>query len=698
MQYASDPRVEKKTLAQLVQKLRGALRYYHDLNVQTVEELVQLHAMYGTDQPEFYNDIPAKEFLQALYERRENETQRAIGQPYFGKLVYAEQGDAEQSGVADTTIYIGKKGISNYRDHEELWVIDWRAPVSQLYYRGNLGKTSYDAPRETREVDLKLKTTLEIENSRLLGLYDSEVVANDDLLVKYLSKNKDVVLNEIVATIQEDQDRIIRKPLRVNVVVQGVAGSGKTTVALHRVAYLLYEYREELEGESVYVLAANRLFLNYITSMLPDLDVPAVCQGTLAQLLETQLQKRLPTLRFRVNVLDSDYALPDILPRLQAFVQAVKTQTFANEVALHDVVFWSKQEVVTQLDGLHEMTFTRLAQLMDKRLALFYKNNETAFSLPLHDSLFRQGITLKQDVDKQMAKVRTQLMQWYRRGVKRLRPQELLQGFRQSLGLGTRRPADYTLDDLCILALFANWIDEGCDMPEIRQVVVDEAQDLSALQYHCIRSIFRNATFTIVGDVMQNITPNTLGSWEEVIEQVFGGKAEYETLLKSYRNTIEISDFAKRIVEHSTKEPFATQPLVRHGDPVALLDVPPPQKLQTLLALLARLQQAEYGLHAVICKDAKTAQALYKSVQGQADVQWMDAQSDTLTLGTYILSAADAKGLEFDCVVIWDFDDYDLEPPACGEFKRLYVAATRALHELYVFTQNPEFLRSPAKR
>ena len=676
-QYVSKRTQEEQQLRGLLAKLLESRGYYEELYRTTEEELEQLHRMYTSATPEFYNDIPTKEFLAQLYRNRLTDCEKALEKPYFGKLIYQEKAD-------ELTLYIGKKGIANHKEQDEIWVVDWRAPVSALYYSGNLGRTQYRAAQRDVLVDLKLKTTLEIKNGKLLGFYDSEVVANDELLVKYLSQNKDVVLNEIVATIQKDQDAIIRRPLHVNVLVQGVAGSGKTTVALHRIAYLLYTYREKMSSENVFVLAANRLFLNYITAMLPDLEVPDVGQGTLRELLCDSIARCYPKLRFRLTQGASEYNQAELPAVLRGFLQEVKEAVFCGAVAAQGVPIQSARTVREQIDDLHEMSLLRMAQLMDKRLWSFYKNRCDAFAFPLHDAFFQQGITARADLLRAMQKEEKILQQYYRARLKKQKPQELLNELRKRLGLGAKRPNDYTADDLCLLVLLSNFLHDGCMREKIYQVVVDEAQDLNALQYLCLKSIFPDASFTVVGDIMQNIHSDSIESWQQLSELVFGGKTELATLLKSYRNTIEISDFAKEIVEEHSGEPFACDPLVRHGRAVVRRNPPKGQEIAQLTQTLAEIAQSGYGLNAVICKDTESAKQLYEEIRETAKVQWLDAESGTLEKGSYVLSVADAKGLEFDSVVIWDFGSYDIPAPTL-DFKLLYVAATRALHELFVF-------------
>ena len=164
-------------------------------------------------------------------------------------------------------------------------VIDWRAPIASVYYESSLGPCKYTVSSEgTFEIDLNRKRTYEIAEDKLIDFFDSDVVANDELLTKYLAKNKKAVLGEIIATIQKEQNLIIRRSPKTNIIVQGVAGSGKTTVAMHRISYILYNYADDFRPEDFYIIGSNRILLNYITSVLPELDVYGIKQMTMEQL------------------------------------------------------------------------------------------------------------------------------------------------------------------------------------------------------------------------------------------------------------------------------------------------------------------------------------------------------------------------------------------------------------------------------
>ena len=207
----------------------------------------------------------------------------ASSTPYFGRIDYEET----RSGLQES-LYIGKNGVQGPED--SIVVIDWRAPVAKVYYENENGVGSYAVPEgDPMEIDLVLKRTFDIENAHLNGYYDSDIASNDQLLVKYLAKNKDIVLGDIIATIQKEQDRIIRDTPYKNIIVQGVAGSGKTTVAMHRISHILYNYEKRYAPEDFCIIGGSDMLLSYIASGLPELDVRGIKQRRTDQFLTMQL-------------------------------------------------------------------------------------------------------------------------------------------------------------------------------------------------------------------------------------------------------------------------------------------------------------------------------------------------------------------------------------------------------------------------
>ena len=253
-----------------------------DANRQSVQALAEeLHAM----QEEFdENDKEAQTLWHNADARFKFVNQdlcraeQARKKPYFGRIDFRDK-----KLKKDEVYYIGRSVIADNPAEPE--VIDWRAPIASVYYDAALGDVSYSVKGEGKyDITLSRKRTYEIENDELKDFYDSDVVANDELLTKYLARNKKAVLGEIIATIQQEQNEVIRKKPQHNMIVQGAAGSGKTTGAMHRISYILYNYEQEFAPEDFYIVGSNQVLLNYITGVLPELNVYGVSQMTMEQL------------------------------------------------------------------------------------------------------------------------------------------------------------------------------------------------------------------------------------------------------------------------------------------------------------------------------------------------------------------------------------------------------------------------------
>ena len=262
------------------------------------EDLADLMETYDAKEAEglaLWNNATAK--LNA-YQHGMARLEKARKKPYFGRIDFQDQRLSFLESY-----YIGRVGISD--EKAEPVVLDWRAPISSVYYENSTGPCSYTVSSEgTFSIDLKRKRTYEIENDHLKDFFDSDVVANDELLTKYLAKNKKAVLGEIIATIQQEQNLIIRRSPKTNLIVQGVAGSGKTTVAMHRISYILYNYEEDFRPEDFYIIGSNRILLNYITSVLPELDVYGIRQMTMEQLFIRLLYEDWDEEKYTVHTID----------------------------------------------------------------------------------------------------------------------------------------------------------------------------------------------------------------------------------------------------------------------------------------------------------------------------------------------------------------------------------------------------------
>ena len=268
--------MEKKDLKQEQEHLEWTLQKIQEILKTEREDLDNLYKEYTDDVEQLWRIAAMKKLHIRNLEVSEEK-------PYFARIDF--QADDEKT---PRTIYIGKNGVIQNAD---IYVTDWRAPICSLYYDTNLGRGSYEAPDGTITGDLTLKRQFEIEKGQLLDYFDVDLVSNDDLLQKYLNENNDARLTSIVATIQKEQNDVIRRKLLENLIIQGVAGSGKTTVALHRIAYLVYNYLNQAKQNQYLVIGPNPVFLKYIQSVLPELDVSEVGQYTFEQFAKDYMEE-----------------------------------------------------------------------------------------------------------------------------------------------------------------------------------------------------------------------------------------------------------------------------------------------------------------------------------------------------------------------------------------------------------------------
>ena len=263
---------EKKKLEEILEKYKEVMKYYN-LRMEAIPKL-------------YKQDTVMLENMINMYAQKLCLMEKSVKNPYFARLDFVRDGEKKVE-----KLYIGKVGVMDEENNSI--TIDWRAPISSMYYDSNLGRASYEAPEGTCTGELLVKRQYEIENGELQSYQDVDTVSNDELLKPYLGANADSRLKNIVSTIQTEQNEIIREPLNKNIIVQGVAGSGKTTVALHRIAYLVYNNRNRINPEQYLVIGPNKFFVSYISGVLPDLDVNNVSQLTYLELCSNFIGEKL---------------------------------------------------------------------------------------------------------------------------------------------------------------------------------------------------------------------------------------------------------------------------------------------------------------------------------------------------------------------------------------------------------------------
>lgn len=643
------------------------------------EDLADLMETYDAKEAEglaLWNNATAK--LNA-YQHGMARLEKARKKPYFGRIDFQ---DPRLSFLE--SYYIGRVGISD--EKAEPVVLDWRAPISSVYYENSTGPCSYMVSSEgTFSIDLKRKRTYEIENDHLKDFFDSDVVANDELLTKYLAKNKKAVLGEIIATIQQEQNLIIRRSPKTNLIVQGVAGSGKTTVAMHRISYILYNYEEDFRPEDFYIIGSNRILLNYITSVLPELDVYGIRQMTMEQLFIRLLYEDWDEAKYTVHTIDRADEKNSIKGGsgwffdLENFCRTYEAEQIPREpvrlektgTLLLDAEYidnYCREQSTLSMEG-------KMCMLNEILLAKF--ENEVSGKEVTFPA--REKKALKRKYEKYFGdgKWRGSIFDLY------------LQFLEQQAekGKAVEVPENsFDVYDLAALAYLYKRIKENDPVREASHVVIDEAQDFGMMAYQVLHYCLRDCTYTIMGDTSQNIHFSYgLNDWEELKKLILTGTYDaFGVLRKSYRNTVEISDFANEILRHGDFAIYPVEPVLRHGTTVqkeAFAD-----EAALLAAGVQKIkawQEQGYETIAVVCRDEAEAAATARKLKKYVPVVEEDLETAEFGEGVMVLPVAYTKGLEFDAVLLLDPTE-EKYPENDGQVKLLYVAATRALHELAV--------------
>ncbi len=670
--------------------IRHNVRRYEAEAAERHAQSQELHQAINSGDVELYNQLMTITSLEEHAEQSLRKNQAALKKPYFGRIDYTDH-SVERSEC----VYIGKNGV--FKNKTEVLIADWRAPISSVYYENELGPGEYGLPDENPiSIDLKLKRTYDVEDGTLKGYYDSDVASNDALLVQYLSRNKDVVLGEIIATIQKEQNEIIRKSPFANIIVQGVAGSGKTTVAMHRISYLLYNYKHRFESNEYCIIGSNDLLLNYITSGLPELDVPNIKQLRMDQLFIRLCEKDWQK---KNHVVEPDATAP--LRCTQLFMQELELYLMHKREELIDTQTYRDPQLGTILTESSNTTLLRETPTASVN---------TLLSM-LDDRVKTRIKFLMSGMDRDLIQVK---LKEHAGHYKNMRPKASIydyymdfltkwaneHGYHQTSFAQTETSGvdynsinahlaklsarEYDLYDIAALALIHYRMTQKEPNQEFGLLFLDEAQDFGMGAYYVLKKLLPATYFTIMGDVSQNIHYYTgLNDWYELQKLFLTGEKDCFMLLqKSYRNTIEISEYAGKILEKASFGRYKITPVIRHGVPVNEKQFWSDMEMAEYTAtLLQGIRAKGYSTTAIICKNDTETERARKLLADYTPLT--DGDKHNFSQGTMVLPIHYVKGLEFDTVILWNLDlKHGMEQPETA--KLLYVACTRALHELHI--------------
>ena len=663
--------------------------------------------------------------------------------PYFARIDFKGEGNTKTE-----ILYIGKASLNRAEDNEQL-IIDWRAPVASVYYEGKLGETSYTSVEGEEKGELFLKRQFLIENGQLEDVIDIDIAANDPLLQSALKSSADKRLKDIASTIQGEQNKVIRADMHVPLIVQGVAGSGKTTIALHRIAYFIYTYEKTFDPENFMIMAPNKMFINYISDVLPELGVEKVKQTTYIEFMNELLGKKQqlqdPSEKL-TNLVDQktkdkdkiiwtskfkgSMNLKEILDRYISKIEPLSLPK--NDFELEGVVIVSRKQVakfilkdynflplykrVEQLKKLLRFKFKKVREEVLEKTEKYYTNKIDSIRKKYKDSLERQKfiVPVFEERDKKLQQIKSDSktlvskyvaqfpkvnlfdFYWHVLTNKKLINQfsqeeldeEYLDYFCQH-NMKLQSGGTIELEDYAPLIYLKHRLYGFKEKSTIQSVVIDEAQDFSLFQLFTIKEILNTEKITILGDISQGIhSYRGIDKWQDVMDQVFTTReANYITLEQSYRTTIEIMDLANQVISKLDNEDIVlAKPVIRHGDKPSLNSFDHKDKLLDEFHHKIIELESKYKSVAVICKTRLEAQEVkkYMDKQKKVNARLLDEKQESYEGGVLIVPSQLAKGLEFDAVTITNIDENyyitDLD------IKLLYVAMTRALHEVHIYT------------
>lgn len=666
--------------------------------------------------------------------------------PYFARLDLLREGLEEKE-----SLYIGKTSLYS-RENQEQIIVDWRSPIANLYYEGRLGEVHYESYEESFNGYLSLKRQFMIEDGQLDEIRDIDLTTTDELLQESLSKSSSNRLTEIISTIQEEQNKIIRADLNRPIIVQGAAGSGKTTIALHRISYFIYQYKENFAPEQLMILAPSRLFIDYISEALPELGVEKVRQTTLQDYIQACIDQKL-------NIQDDDK-----LVRLLENSDRSETQIAAWASSIKGSPVFHRI-LTNYITSIYETFYPSRDFTVDKFRLFSYKKFIQLFKddynyLPLYRRLEKLKAVLQNDLAKKKKNMIEKIETYYDDRIERaiyrgkdpdkrrqyvsdaldkkaLRLAEIKKAIRSAVssymkqfprktliqyyhslfndpkqlcqwaeGQLTEQEANvlcqynkqlfskkqFEREDLALLLYLQVYLFGIHKELKAKNIVIDEAQDYSFMELLSLKKALDTDMFTLVGDLAQGIhSYRGLTSWEEVVNNIFP-RATYTELQKSYRTTVEIMEKANELLRLLPYSFPVVEPVVRHGEsPKFIIRKKGKELVSQIEEQVDRLKKEKYKTIAVIGKTMKDCRLLYSLFKEHSHepVKLLEEQEKIPKDEMVIVPSFLAKGLEFDAVMIVCINETFLKDSEL-DIKLLYVAMTRPLHRLFFYGERKE--------
>lgn len=680
----TDQKNGQEYLSFVLEKLQARLAEISQSLLDGQKEIENMHDYYWQNYTEMdqygYEDYDNQQAL--LHQVNANQEQlllrsrfrKMLDSPFFGRVDFCYDGDDEPE-----IFYIG---IGNFaeRPGELPLIYDWRSPVSGLFYDFDRGPASYLAPGGEMTGEICSKWQYKIRDGKMIYGFESDVKIDDDILKAELGSNGEVQLKNIIRTIQKEQNAIIRNTKDRILVIQGAAGSGKTSVALHRIAYLLYHDRQNLKSSNILILSPNGVFSDYISHILPELGEENIQEMSFDLFAYRKLQDTAADCEDRCDQIEREMRDPKAAERFalkqsQAFVDQM--EGFALE--LED-----------ELMNFSDVSYKSFVKSESEIITLFY---DKFADIPLLSRMDAVAETFIDEIETLLNRdlpeeERIPLIEKFRKMYETMDFYVLYNRFLKKEGYQTlpRRPLEkrkLRYEDVYPVLYLKYRLSRQAERSNIKHLVIDEMQDYSRLQYLIIRRMF-SCKMTILGDRAQTMADHQ----QDVLQflpGIFGKDLRRIEMRKSYRNTVEIASYAANLIGVTDPELFE-----RHGMPVLERDVTDLEAALREAVDTLFPEEKTYETAAVIVPDEKTAERAYlilreilaeKDFDCEKRLSWLNRDSSSFKKGLTVTTFYLAKGLEFDQV----FSIFPKDEKREMMMQAQYIAATRALHELRVY-------------
>ena len=633
--------------------------------------------------------------------------------PYFGRIDFAET-DQETE-----TYYIGRASLRDPLTYQ-IQVCDWRSPLASMFYRATPGKASFVAPDGEISGRLLLKRQYEISGGELQYYFDTDFHIKDGILKKLLSQKASAQMKAVVESLQDAQDRLIRQKSKV-LLIQGSAGSGKTSLAMHRAAFLMYQdFQDSLTSREILIISPNHLFSSYISRVLPELGEDNISSLTFEDMYSSNLVRTDRSLHFN-RVTDTLLAeddrkhfllMQDVYTFKYSATFAVLLARLADhyerrmlrlpDVYYHHKYIASARELKEEMlrdrgvlplavrleqmrrrlsDKIHQQKKARLPDLQE--FVSDYPDHQLEIISFARLLSMKRGAYLNRLLD---TLPHIDISGLYKRLWSKALFYHLTKGLDLPANIEEIRQVCENPESESALGpsdapglIWLRLLMEGsADHPQIRQVIVDEAQDYGPLHFMLLKKWFPRANFTILGDIQQCLVQSKdLTNYQGIGKALGEPDCPTAILRESFRSTWEISGFCKRFLD----SPDLLEPFLRHGQPVEIIGSGTREDaLRLLLDTIRRFRADHTGSIAVLCKTASQAAALYTEIKGKSALHLVREGGKTDLSRSLIMPLYLVKGLEFDGVILWDVSEDNYCWPEQKRF--LYLAASRALHRL----------------